>query len=641
MSNSCPSSSSTFMQPNRSFVAPLKFSSSSLELSSWHSFSLLPSISSPNRHKYLFSDSLSSPKLPPELTDYIIDYCHADKNALLTCSLVSRSFNATCRYHLFGKGIDISNTPKIRRVKEEVEHAVNEMNHNNEEESQNRSSRPEVVTTSNINPASSAASFLRIVIAPSSTVAPFLQELSLVLRPLSSSYSTPTKPAAPPNAWLDDLLSLLPGTEVMSPPSYNGILASAPKVSVQKKPLHLRTLRIFRHGVDLSPFSRVALHQAFAGTVTTLALFETTLQQRSLKRDIEWVCGFEKLEDLLFYGHHRGEKTKTRRGAGAASEGGIGDAGDMDDEEFDTTEAESPWGWTHPQHEHKPTFDLNDAPHVVDGEGRTTIRLPRSVRRLRLDLPGPALDAVMRWLLAHGSNGSDGEVQKHSGVGFRTSNEGIPHVSVLHIFRVMDDEMPALRAYLHACKDTLQDLMMFLYQGTTNRDDFNFSSHTALRSLYLASNGSKPMKVLHDILSTLSTSPSRTQMQKIYLQIPRWQLASDDDAWNSLDSLLKALLDSCYPSLTSLSRSNLKNLKVSAIVDEHRTYNNGDEEDSENKLRVRLPLSTSFMSPSVSSDSSMNEIKDAGKNGEFTMINIGAKEVAEYVDEVYGRMRTF
>ncbi|KAJ3988899.1 hypothetical protein F5890DRAFT_214323 [Lentinula detonsa] len=569
-------------------------------LSSSHSSSP-PCIYSPSISKSL---PRTSPYLPPELTDYILDYCHDDKHTLFTCSLVSRSFNVTCRYHIFGKGFDISNTPEVqgkRNVSEDAQ--MNSMN----KEHKNQDPGPEVVSGFNsINYASRAASFVRIVLSPSSTVAPFLQELSLIVRPLSF-YSSPTTRSA--DAWLDELLALLPATRTISFPS-QALSSPAPRTSSPlQSPFHLRTLRIFRHGTDLSPFSRLALHQNFANTVTKLALFETTLQKRSLKRDMEWVCGFEKLEDLLFYGHHRGEQWIRRDGA----------TGDTDNRDL-------PWGRTHPEL----TFDLNDDLDAVDAQGRTTIRLPQSIRRLRLDLPGSALEAVMRWLLAHAFGyglsqaNSSNEVQKNLGVGnFQAKeNEGIPCVSTLHIFRVMQNEAPALRAYLRACKDTLEDLMMFLYQSSTNRDDFDLSTQTVLRSLYLASNGSRPMKVLHDILSTLSTQPSLIQQHKIYLQIPRWQLASDSDAWDSLDTILNALLESSIPT------SNSRKWHVSAIVDGHHNDRNGSGEDDRlalDKLRERLPLSTSFIWPSLSSASCPN------KAGKFTMISHGAKEVTEYL----------
>ncbi|KIK63117.1 hypothetical protein GYMLUDRAFT_57858 [Collybiopsis luxurians FD-317 M1] len=382
--------------------------------------------------------SACSPVLPPELCDYILDHCYDDKATLCAGSLVSRSFNATCRYHIFSKNIDISNAPGARKsprssgkTPEEKESLVNK-DHGAEEEAKTKSA---------INPKSSAGSFVRMVLTPSSTLAPFLQELSLVLRPATlSSWATIVRGKdVSASAWLDELLALLPATS-----------AAATSVETKHNPFHLRTLRIFRHGVDLSPFALTALQQNFS-SITTLAFFETTLQKRSLKKDIEWVCGFENLEDLLFYGHHRGERK-------IDATGGHGGEG-MTIAEVD---AGMPWGWSPPGH----SFDLNDAVNI---EGETTIRLPQRIRRLRLDLPGPALEAVMQWLLAHAPPSlKDKDGQERQGCVFSTGRK-FPSVSALHIFRVMEDEAPMLRAYLRACKDTLEDLMLFLYQRTTTR----------------------------------------------------------------------------------------------------------------------------------------------------------------------------
>lgn len=197
------------------------------------------------------NSSVDRLSLPPELTDYILDYLHDDSHTLFTCSLVSRSFNATCRYHVFSKGIDISSTPEVRKRKgvEGIEGVEDEIEHARKKGKENQDSRTEVglTTPTYINPASSAASFVRIVLAPSSTVAPFLQELCLVLRPSFSLYSVPPKSAVPANAWLDELLALLPATTVSSsslfflPPSplnhANSFPSSRNKSSTSPKPL--------------------------------------------------------------------------------------------------------------------------------------------------------------------------------------------------------------------------------------------------------------------------------------------------------------------------------------------------------------------------------------------------------------------
>lgn len=103
------------------------------------------------------------------------------------------------------------------------------------------------------------------------------------------------------------------------------------------------------------------------------------------------------------------------------------------------------------------------------------------------------------------------------------------------------------------------------------------------------------MQVLHDIVSTTRSC----HMQKLLLQFPRWQLATDDDAWEALDTLL------------STSKSQLT---ISAVVDEAR------KGDSEEKLKTRLPLSV------------------ASPKEKFTVMKRNDKVVAGYVDEVYARM---
>lgn len=42
-------------------------------------------------------------KLPPEITDVIIDYLHDDKQSLLACNQICRQWRPACRYHLFSK----------------------------------------------------------------------------------------------------------------------------------------------------------------------------------------------------------------------------------------------------------------------------------------------------------------------------------------------------------------------------------------------------------------------------------------------------------------------------------------------------------------------------------------------------------
>jgi hypothetical protein len=42
-----------------------------------------------------------SPKVPPEITDIVIDHLHDDKDALLMCSLVCKDWVPASRFHLF------------------------------------------------------------------------------------------------------------------------------------------------------------------------------------------------------------------------------------------------------------------------------------------------------------------------------------------------------------------------------------------------------------------------------------------------------------------------------------------------------------------------------------------------------------
>lgn len=128
-------------------------------------------------------------------------------------------------------------------------------------------------------------------------------------------------------------------------------------------------------------------------------------------------------------------------------------------------------------------------------------------------------------------------------------------------------------------------------------EDFDFSKHTALRTLFLASHGLRPMYDLHEIVSSVRSC----HMEKLLLQFPHWQLANDNDAWGALDALLSTLKS---------------DLIVSAVVDKARigdTYSN-------DKLKARLPLSV------------------ASLKANFTTVKQSDRLVGGYVDEVYGRM---
>jgi len=186
----------------------------------------------------------------------------------------------------------------------------------------------------------------------------------------------------------------------------------------------------------------------------------------------------------------------------------------------------------------------------------------------------------------------------------------------------MDDEMPTLRAYLRACKDTLEDLMLLLYQKTTNREDFDFSSHSALRTLYLSSNGKKPMKVLHDILSTVlsTTSSSQRQVERILLQTPRWQLENDGDAWESLDTLFSSYV----------AATKMQPLQISPVVDAGEMF-----EGSEGMVIQRFPK----LSEPTTFESTFPFPKRTGDR--FNAMQQTDEVVMSYVDEVYGRMKLF
>ncbi|ESK89036.1 hypothetical protein Moror_13117 [Moniliophthora roreri MCA 2997] len=279
------------------------------------------------------------------------------------------------------------------------------------------------------------------------TIIPFLQELSLHLLPDS------------PDTWLKTLVSALP------------------------EYIPLRTLRIFCHGVQLSADVRQRFTTTFR-SITSLALFESTLFRRSLAADVQFICSFPDLETVLFYGHHR----------------------------------------------HDLHIDSN------------AVILPKSVRALKLDLPSLATEALMNWLLAH---------------------EHIPVPSVMRVFRVTENSVPAFRKYLQACRNRLEDLMLFLYQWKTDPSDFDLSQHGSLKSIYLNCNGSSTLKTVHAIL--LSASQSKATIENVLLRVGSYELAESDD-WVALNSLLTSLGGSC---------------KTTVVMDDNGTY--------ETEVRNRLP----------------------------------------------------
>ncbi|KAK1224090.1 hypothetical protein PQX77_008420 [Marasmius sp. AFHP31] len=137
------------------------------------------------------------------------------------------------------------------------------------------------------------------------TITPYLQELSFHLR------------AGDTETW------------------YTGLVSALPEY------VPLRTLRIFCHGVHLPEATRQKLSTTFR-SITSLALFESTLRRRSLASDVAFICSFQDLETILFYGHHRHEMNIPQE-----------------------------------------------------------IALPERVHTLKLDLPGPGTESFMRWLLSH------------------------------------------------------------------------------------------------------------------------------------------------------------------------------------------------------------------------------------------------
>lgn len=44
---------------------------------------------------------LANSRLPPELVDFVLDFLHSEYDVLRTCSLVSKGWLPSCRYHLF------------------------------------------------------------------------------------------------------------------------------------------------------------------------------------------------------------------------------------------------------------------------------------------------------------------------------------------------------------------------------------------------------------------------------------------------------------------------------------------------------------------------------------------------------------
>ncbi|KAK7044243.1 hypothetical protein VNI00_007965 [Paramarasmius palmivorus] len=245
----------------------------------------------------------------------------------------------------------------------------------------------------------------------------------------------------------------------------------------------LRSLKIFFRGGQLTEEVRQTLSTTFH-TITYLALLETTPQRRSLSRDVEWICTFPHLRKVLISGDYY--------------------------------------------------KDLDISPYA---------RLPSGVQELKLDLPSPATQAFVQWLLHHTT---------------------IPTVSSLLLFRVVDDDVSILKEYLAECRNVLKNLMLFLYQCRDRAGDFDLSQHVVLNSIYLSSNGSSSVRTIRDILST---SASLIEMQDVLLRISSFELADLYD-WASLDRVF-----------TSHRSSSAK---ITIVMDEDGRY--------ESDLATRLPM---------------------------------------------------
>ena len=60
-------------------------------------------VPAPKRWFTLTRTTMSDPRLPPEITDYIVDHLHDQPETLKECCLVSKSWIPRVRTHLFGE----------------------------------------------------------------------------------------------------------------------------------------------------------------------------------------------------------------------------------------------------------------------------------------------------------------------------------------------------------------------------------------------------------------------------------------------------------------------------------------------------------------------------------------------------------
>ncbi|KAK0235852.1 hypothetical protein EDD85DRAFT_953725 [Armillaria nabsnona] len=240
------------------------------------------------------------------------------------------------------------------------------------------------------------------------------------------------------------------------------------------------TLNIFCYGVDLKNPLRDAISSHFS-SITYLRVFAATMACRSLVPDVHFICSFPHLENVLLYGHHQSG------------------------------------------------FHIDSA-----------VRLPPNIRALKLDLPSPALDGVMQWLLAH---------------------EKLPIVSSLHIFRVQAEHCAALEQYTQACQNTLQDLMILLHKRSAEEEvNFDLRPNTNLNSIFLSANGPDAINAAGAVLSSLS-SP---YLREVILRVPYVHLRQE--GWGGLDAMLA---------------SRMQSVACTVVTDDSRNY--GPE------LRKRLP----------------------------------------------------
>ncbi|KAJ8074748.1 hypothetical protein PM082_019073 [Marasmius tenuissimus] len=145
----------------------------------------------------------------------------------------------------------------------------------------------------------------------------------------------------------------------------------------------------------------------------------------------------------------------------------------------------------------------------------------------------------------------------------------VPTVSGLHLFRVTDNTVPALGEYIQRCRDSLEDLMLLLYQRRTNAADLDLSQHVGLRSVYLSASGSESIRTISDILTPLIAGEMKSTLARhIVLRISTFEADNVYD-WAILDRVLSSNGGSPPP-------------KITVVMDQDGEY--------ESKLRNRLSV---------------------------------------------------